>query len=172
MAVSYIFLALQLCFIIYLLYYIVAFLSGAPFVPSTDRTAESMIDLAHIKKGDKIYDLGSGNGKLLQLAAAKGASVAVGYEINPLLVILSLVMTHVSPLRQRIHTVWGDFWKADISDADIIFVYLLPWRMEKLAQKLMKETKPRTIIVSNSFIFPKWKIVRQDVKQHVYVFER
>ena len=168
-AISLVFIVLQLCFIVYLLYYIIAFLSGAPFVPSTNHTADAMIRLADIKKGQKIYDLGSGDGKLLLLAAARGAT-AVGFEINPFLVFLSAVRTLGSPYRGRIVTTWKNFWNADIHDADVLFVYLLPWRMERLANKLKKETKPGTIIVSNSFIFPKWKILRQDIKQHVYVF--
>jgi len=65
---------------------------------------------------------------------------------------------------------WQNFWHTNLSDADVVFVYLLPWRMEKLAAKLKKELKPGTLIVSNSFIFPNWKILRQDKATHVYVF--
>ncbi len=171
MIVFYFFLALQVCFIVYLLYYIIAFLSGAPFVPSTRATSESMIAEAGIKRGQKIYDLGSGNGKLLFLAAQKGAQ-AVGFEINPILVLFSNMRAFFSPYKKLIKTELRDFWKADITDADVVFVYLLPWRMEKLAQKLKEETRPGTIIVSNSFIFHKWKILREDAPHHVYVFKR
>jgi SAM-dependent methyltransferase len=163
------FLIIQLCFVIYLTFYIIAFLSGAPFVPSANRTAEAMIELSGIKKGMKIYDLGSGNGKLLFLAAAKGAG-ATGYEINPVLALYSSMRTLISPYRKQVRTVCKNFWNADISGADVIFVYLLPWRMERLAAKLKKEAHPGTLIVSNSFIFPEWKILRQDFKNHVYVF--
>ncbi len=155
------FLAIQFLFVIYLFYMCVAFISGAPFVPTKRAAAASMIRLAGIKKGMKIYDLGSGNGKLLLLAAERGAR-AVGYEINPLLVLLS----NLRGARTR----WKNFWKADISDADVVFVYLLPTHMEKLKQKLKKEVKKGTIIVSNSFIFPGWKILRQDSINHIYVF--
>jgi SAM-dependent methyltransferase len=157
----FIFLFLQLCFAVFLIYSIFAFLSGAPFVPTTPDTARSMIALAGIKQGDVVYDLGSGNGKLLLMAAKKGAR-AVGFEINPLLVLLSML--------RGTNTKWKNFWNAKIDDADIIFVYLLPWRMERLAKKLTTQCKPGAIIVSNSFIFPKWKILRQDKKNHVYVF--
>jgi len=130
-----------------------------------------MIELAELKKGKKVYDLGSGNGKLLLLAAQKGA-IAVGFEINPILVLFSNIRTFFSPYKDNVRTILKDFWLADIHDADVVFVYLLPWRMEKLAQKLKEETQPGTVIVSNSFIFPKWKVLRQDVDHHVYVFKR
>ncbi|MCX6792169.1 MAG: hypothetical protein NT149_03985 [Candidatus Gottesmanbacteria bacterium] len=137
------------------------FITGAPFVPTKNAAAEAMIRLAGITKGDMVYDLGSGDGKLLLLAAKKGAR-AIGYEINPLLVLLS----NLRGARTR----WKNFWNADIHDADVIFIYLLPWKMERLASKLKTECKKGTVIVSNSFIFPGWKIIRQDVAHHVYVF--
>jgi len=156
-----IFLILQFGFVIFLFYMCVAFISGAPFVPTKHSAAEAMIRLARIKKGSRVYDLGSGNGKLLLLAASRGAR-AVGYEINPWLVLWSNLRG--APTR------WKNFWHANISDADVIFVYLLPNRMEKLASKLKKECKKGTFVVSNSFIFPHWKILREDAVKHIYVF--
>ena len=120
-----------------------------------------MIRLAEIHSGDVVYDLGSGDGKLLVLAARKGAR-ATGYEINPILVLFSKL--------RGTNTHWRNFWGADIHDADIIFIYLLPWKMDRLAEKLKRECKKGTTIVSNSFIFPGWKIFRQDPIHHIYVF--
>ncbi|MCX6793740.1 MAG: hypothetical protein NTY06_01405 [Candidatus Gottesmanbacteria bacterium] len=160
-ALSFLFLILQIGFVIFFFYMCIASLTGAPFVPTKNAPADAMIRLADIHKGDTVYDLGSGNGKLLLMAAQKGAR-AIGYEINPILVLFSIV--------RGTKTHWKNFWNADIHDADVIFVYLLPWKMERLAGKLKKELKPGTTIVSNSFIFPNWKIVRQDTVNHVYVF--
>lgn len=156
-----IFLIIQLGFVIYLLYMCIAFITGAPYVPTNPKAASAMIRLANINKGTIVFDLGSGDGKLLQMAANRGAQV-LGYEINPILVLWS-------NMRGRA-TRWKNFWHADVSKADVIFLYLLPNRMEKLASKLKKECKPGAIIVSNSFIFPHWDILRKDVDNHVYVF--
>lgn len=169
MILSLIFLLIQLGFVIGILYLCIAFVTGAPFVPTKKSAATSMIALTGIKKKDTVYDLGSGNGKLLFLAAAKGAR-AIGYEINPMLVVYSNILAFFSPYRGRVVTKWKNFWNADIHDADIIAIYLLPWKMERLAQKITKECKKGTIVVSNSFIFPKWKIYRQDSANHIYVF--
>ena len=162
MALSLVFLFIQFLFVIYLLYSCIAFISGAPFVPTKNSTAEAMIALAHIKKGDTVYDLGSGNGKLLLLAKIAGAR-AIGYEINPMLVLYS------NSIGAR--TRWKNFWNADIHDADVVFVYLLPNKMGRLERKLKKECKKGTRIVSNSFIFPHWPVLRQDSGLHVYVFK-
>ncbi len=151
---------MQLLLGIFLLFIIVAFVSGAPFVPTGTSAAAAMIRLARIKTGDVVYDLGSGNGKLLRLAQKKGAR-ATGFEINPLLVLFAKLTTD---------TRWQNLWTAHIRDADAVFIYLLPWKMDRLAAKLKRECKKGTRVVSNSFIFPNWKIVRSDPVNHVYVF--
>lgn len=165
------FLFLQLGFAIFLIYWIIAFLTGAPFVPSTDPTAQSMIALAKLKPGMKVYDLGSGEGKLLRLAAQHQVH-AIGIEINPWLVLFTTISSLLSPYRNRIRVRWQSFWKTNLKDADVVFIYLLPWRMPRLEKKLQKELKPGTLVVSNSFIFLTWPILRQDPKTHVYVFKK
>lgn len=164
------FILLQSLFIIYLIYYIVAFLSGAPFVPSSNATASSMIALARLKKGMVAYDLGSGDGKLLHKIAETRA-MAIGIEINPLLVCYSLIRALASPQRSRITIRWKSFWTISFHDADVIFIYLLPLRMEHLEKKLATECKKGTIVVSNSFLFPHWQLFRQDDANHVYVYK-
>lgn len=169
MFLSLIFLTIQLGFALFLFFLCLAFLTGAPFVPSTRQTAEAMIKLAQLKKGMRIYDLGSGEGRLLKLAAKAGAQ-AIGFEINPFLVLFTKIRFYFSPYRKLIKVHWSNFWKADFSDADVVFVYLLPWRMEKLEQFLKRELKPGTKVISNSFIFPNLKKITEDRKSHVYVF--
>ena len=164
-----VFTGIQILFAIYLVYYIVAFLSGAPFVPTTEATARSMITLAHLKPGVTVYDLGSGDGRLLLLAAQKGAK-AIGIEINLILVIFTRVRFLFSPYRKLVSVRWQSFWKADMGNADVVFIYLLPLRMGRLEKLLIQKLKPGTIIVSNSFIFPHLKVARSDPANHVYVF--
>lgn len=168
---TFLFLLLNLIFALFLFFLTVAFVTGAPFVPSASKTALSMIDLAKLKKGMKVYDLGSGDGRLLALAAKSGVT-AVGFEINPFIVLFCKIRFLFHPLRTHIQTEWKNFWQSDITDADVVFVYLLPWRMKKLAVFLNQQLKPGTIIVSNSFIFPEWPVIRQDPKHHVYVFKK
>lgn len=167
---EWIFLLLNLSFALFLFFGIIAFITGAPFVPSTKNAASAMIHLAHIRAGTKIFDLGSGEGRLLFLAARYGAE-AVGFEINPFLVVFTRIKLLLFPYRNRVRVYWKNFWQANLSDADVVFVYLLPWRMERLQKCLSKQLKPGSLVVSNSFIFPDWKIVRSDRASHVYVFK-
>lgn len=159
----------QLIFASLFFFLCIAFVSGAPFVPSKKSASEAMIRFAKIKAGTRVYDLGSGDGRLLLISAKQGAR-AVGFEINPYLVLLTRTRAFFSHYRGSVRVFWTNLWKAPISDADVVFVYLLPWRMEELATKLSKEVKPGTLIISNSFIFPKWKIVDKDEDNHIYAF--
>jgi len=165
----WIFLILQLLFALLFFYMTLAFITGAPYVPSTTTVSEIMIKLAHIKKGETVYDLGSGDGRLLFLASRLGAT-AVGLEINPYLVLLSNIKAFFSPQRKTVRTYWKNFWRADFRKADVVFVYLLPWRMKQLETKLLEEMKPGSRVVSNSFIFPNIPCTKKDEAHHVYLF--
>ncbi len=165
------FVIFNLLFAVLIFYLLIAFLTGAPYVPTTKLTANSMIGLAKINKNSIVYDLGSGDGRLLNLALKQGAQKAIGYEINPYLVLVSRLRFFFSPFRKITQVYLKNFWQANLSDADVVLIYLLPWRMEKLKQKLLTELQPGSLVVSNSFIFPGWKPIRADPKNHVSVFQ-
>jgi 16S rRNA A1518/A1519 N6-dimethyltransferase RsmA/KsgA/DIM1 with predicted DNA glycosylase/AP lyase activity len=164
-----VFLAINLGFALFIFFLCVAFAFGAPFVPSSKKASTKIIELARIKPGDTVYDLGSGNGKLLLLAAQKGAT-AIGYEINPYLVLFTKVRAFFSPYRTLVHVRWKNFWSADLTDAHAVFVYLIPWKMDSLERMLRKKLKPGTLIISNSFLFPHLTQIDSDSSSHVYVF--
>lgn len=164
-----IFFCLQLLFAGFFLFLCLAFVTGGPFVPSSKQSVMAMVKLAHIKKSQIIYDVGSGDGRVLFEAAKQGAQ-AVGIEINPYLVWYTRILTFFGAYRGKITVLWKNLWRADLSHADVVFVYLIPWKMDVLSQKLKTELKPGSLVVSNSFIFPGWKIVREDKTNHVYAF--
>lgn len=163
------FLILQLLLAGFFLFLCLAFVTGGPFVPSSKKAVDAMVALARITPGQTVFDVGSGDGRVL-FAAAKQGAFAKGVEINPYLVRFTRIKAFLSPYRGKITVIWGNLWTTDLSTADIVFVYLIPWRMEDLAQKLKKELKPGATIITNSFIFPKWKIIRRDTTHHVYAF--
>lgn len=163
------FLLLNISFALLIFFLTIAFITGAPFVRSNKKAVNAMIKLAKLKPGMRVYDLGSGDATLLFHAAALGAT-AVGFEINPFLVLWSYVKILFSAHRKKIIIRWQNFWRADLRDADVIFVYLLPWRMESLEKLLKEHCKPGTRIISNSFIFPSLKSLETDKEAHVYSF--
>lgn len=163
------FLLINISFALFILFLTLAFVTGAPFVKSSKKAMDAMIRIANIKPGMRVYDLGSGDGTLLFRATALDA-IAIGFEINPFLVLWTRLRIVLSGRQKHMFALWRNFWTAGFSDADVVFVYLLPWRMETLENLLKKGCKPGTRIVSNSFIFPTLTRVGEDTEAHVYAF--
>jgi len=104
-----------------------------------------------IKPGTRVMDLGSGDGKILMCAAKFGAHVT-GYELNPLLVWISRRRLKACGTRAIVHR--KNLFEADVSSADIIFVFGITGIMEKLSKKLLREASPGTRIISFAFRLP------------------
>lgn len=169
MILSILFFLLHISFALLIFFLTLAFVTGAPFVRSNKVAVDAMIRLARIRPGMKVYDLGSGDGTLLFHAARLGAT-AVGFEINPFLVLWTNIKIFASGRQKHIFALWRNFWFADFSNADVVFVYLLPWRMKALETLLKRTCRPGTRIISNSFIFPTLKRKRKDKNAHIYSF--
>lgn len=162
--------ALQLAFAGFILFLCLAFVTGGPFVPSNKNSVRAMITLARLRPGQTVIDVGSGDGRVLFEAAKEGVK-AIGIEINPYLVHYTRFRAFLGPYRGNIAVRWKNLWETDLSVADVVFVYLIPWKMDVLADKLKRELTPGSLVVSNSFIFPNWPIIRRDKKHHIYVFK-
>jgi SAM-dependent methyltransferase len=127
-------------------------LLGAPFLPIFRRDAIAALDLAGIQPGQTILDLGSGDGRLLLEAARRGAH-AIGYEINPLLVVWSKIVTW--RYRRLVTVRWVDMWRVSLPPADVIYTFLLNRYMSRLDRKLTAEIKTPTVVVSYVFELPR-----------------
>ena len=125
-----------------------------------------MIDLAKIKQGERVYDLGAGNGKVIDLATRKGA-VATGFEISVPLVLYYYLKRLLGISKGRV--VWGNFFHQDISDAEIVFCYLFPHTIELVYQRLFKKLRPGTRVISNAFMIEGLKPERKENEVYLYV---
>lgn len=114
-------------------------LFGAPYLPTRQAQATTALDLLDLRPGQTFCDLGCGDGRVLKLAAQRGLK-AIGYELNPLLV-LAAIATNWS-YRKQVKVKWGDFWQADLDQVDGVFVFLLDKYMPKLDTKLKSLHKP------------------------------
>jgi len=156
----YWFIGILLCFFLLFLssfsvWNVYAIIRGAPFVPSTNKRVGTMIDLANLQKTDVLLDLGSGDGRILR-RVAPFVKEARGIEINPSLAVWSR-MINMFVKEKNIQVLCSDFWHQDLSDVDIIFVYCIDNKMNKLETKVKKEMKPGSRVVSNEFKFSNWK---------------
>src|SRR3990167_6427248 len=130
-------------------------LAGAPWVPTFSQAAKASIDLAQIKKGEIVYDLGCGDGRWLTRAAKfTEAKDLIGFEISFLPYILAKLNFLFNSERKRLHVKWQNYFKIDLSQADVIYCFGLPGVMSRLEPKLIKELKPGARLVSYVFKLP------------------
>lgn len=136
---------------------VVALLTGAPFVPTPMRAAKKMLKLAEVKKGDKVVDIGCGDGRLVYVAANEIGAEAIGYELSPVVYILGKIRQFLWKSKAKIK--FGDFKTHDLSDVDHIVCYMLPDTLKNFIPKFDKEMKKGAKITSYAFHIGDWQPV-------------
>jgi len=131
-------------------------LSGGPYVPTPQRVVDAMLAVANVSNRDYVIDLGSGDGRIVITAAQKFGARGKGYDIDGELVERSTASAAKLKLSDRVRFEKRDVLQADLKDATVITLYLLPAMMLELRAKLMRELKPGTRIVSHDFDFGDW----------------
>ena len=134
-------------------------ISAAPWYPTFRRNRRRALDMAEIKPGDKVYDLGCGSGWFI-IEAARRRAESVGFELSLPAYLVSKVRSWFTRGPGSARILFRSFWKADLSDADLIYVFLTPRVMLKLRAKLEKECRPGTRILCHAFPVPDRKAIR------------
>lgn len=160
-----------LAFIPILLYFLCKIISGqAIYIPLPKETVRKILKLANVKESETVYDLGSGDGIVVLLAAKEFKAKAVGIEKNKLLARISRWRVKRAGLEKKVKILEKDFFDCKLSDADVVIVYLTQKLNDRLKPKLEKELKKGTRIVSASHIFKGWKLVKQAKTGHFYSY--
>ena len=121
----------------------------APWWRTKDREIREALRLAKVTKNDIVYDLGCGDGKVLRIAAKEFGARGVGIEIDPLRYFISTLLLRCNRvLDSKIKIIKNNFFNVNISDATVVFVYLVPKALNRLLPKFKKEVKKGTRIVS------------------------
>jgi SAM-dependent methyltransferase len=127
-----------------------------PFVPTPQEVVDKMAELAGVKKGDVVYDLGSGDGRIVITAAKKGAK-AVGFEIDGDLVKEARENIRKAGVQEQAEIRQQDILTVDLSAASVITLYLLPDVNLRLKPNLLTQLRPGSRVVSHSFDMGDWK---------------
>ena len=134
-----------------------ALVNGAPFVPTPMKRVRKMLETAGVKKGNTVYDIGCGDGRMVYLAANEFGANATGYELSPLVYLLAIIRKFF--WRSKAKIIFGNFKKKNLKNADFIFCYLLPDTLKSLENKFKTELNPGTKIVSYAFEIPYLKLI-------------
>ncbi len=130
--------------------------SPAPFITTPDEVVERMLVLAGTGREDFVVDLGSGDGRIVIGAARKFGARGLGIDLDPRLVAAARRNAESAGVGERVRFVRGDVLTADLSQASVVTVYLLPGLMWNLRARFISELKPGTRIVSHAFGMPGW----------------
>ncbi|MBS7619724.1 class I SAM-dependent methyltransferase [Candidatus Bathyarchaeota archaeon] len=152
--------------------------SLAPYVASPVNVVKRMLEIAEVKPGETVYDLGCGDGRIVIIAAQEFGAKGVGVELNPNLVKESRAKVEELKLNDRVQIIQGDLMKVDLSQADVVTMYLTTGANEKIRPKLETELKSGARVVTHDFTIPKWNILqeirfRDDYRSHtIYLYNK
>lgn len=128
-----------------------------PYVPTPQPVVDAMLKLANVKKGDVLYDLGSGDGRIPITAAGKYGVRGVGIDINPERIGEANQNAKKAGVTNRVQFRQQDLFQTNLGEATVVTLYLLPDINVKLRPQLLKQLKPGTRIVSHDFDMGEWK---------------
>jgi len=129
----------------------------APFVATPTPVVRQMLILAELKPGEMLYDLGSGDGRAVIMAAKDFGAKSVGVELREDLAKRALSNIYELGLEKKAQIFQNDIFKVDLSHADVVFLYLTTSANEKVKPKLETELKPGARIVSHDYEILGWK---------------
>jgi len=133
-----------------------AYAQDVPFLETPDYAVDAMLELAQVTQADVVYDLGSGDGRIVIAAARDRGASAVGIESDPELVELSRVNAREAGVGDRVLFVEADLFDSDFHEATVVALYLLPKVNRKLRPLLEQQLAPGTRVVSHRFEIPGW----------------
>lgn len=131
--------------------------ADVPYVPTPQRVVDRMLEMANVTEDDVVYDLGSGDGRIVITAAKTYGARGVGIEIDPERIKEARKNAEEAGVSDLVEFRQGDLFKADISEATVVTLYLLPSVNLRLRPKLFEELEPGTPVVSHDFDMDEWE---------------
>ena len=133
-----------------------------PFVPTPLKVVERMLELAKVSHNDVVYDLGSGDGRIVIMAAQKFGAQAVGVELDPKLFRESSERVQKLGLGEKAKIIYGNMFEVNVHPATVMTLYLLPSVNDQIEPKLDKELRSGTRVVSHDFSMNGWDPVKTE----------
>jgi hypothetical protein len=160
-----------LLFILILLWILIPALYGLPPVSTKPERIRKALKLVNLRPDETLYDLGAGDGRVLFLAAREFGAKAVGIEVGPIQCALIWLRATASGFGSQIRVKWANFYKADLHEADVVFVYATSTEVRKLALHLEGQMKSGSRLVSISADFPEWEPSAFDDRDLIFIYE-
>jgi len=154
------------------LYILVPVFFGPPSVPTRQERIRKALELANLKPDEVLYDLGAGDGRVLVIAAREFGAQAVGVEIGPVQCAVSWAKVLWNGISSRVRIEVKSFYRANLSNADVVFAYLTSDEAAPLQEKLKTELKEGARVVTVAFNFPNWEPAHFDREHFIFLYKK
>jgi len=144
---------------------------GAGFQPTSKKLVDKMLEMVEIGPNDVLYDLGSGDGRIVMKAVTKYGVTAVGIEADVLRVLWSRLFIFFHGIQNKTKIKWGNFFNEDINEATVVTLFLGDKTNQKLKEKLMKELNKGTPIISYIWTFDGWIPTKVNRNDEIYLYK-
>jgi hypothetical protein len=149
-------LIISLSLAIFMISILYSSIKGAPYVPTSQKDVEDTLKQANLRKGQVFLELGSGDGRVVRTAVKNYQVKGIGVDINPVLVFWSRILARRQHLTD-INFIKKNIFDIDLSQADIIYLFLMPVLIERLTEKLNREIKKNSLVISHGFKIIGWE---------------
>ena len=146
-------------------------LIGTQWIPTPKDVVRKMLSFADVGPQDTLIDLGSGDGRIILLAAQEFGASALGIEADPLRVLITRVRIRLKGLEDQVEVIWGNFFKSDFRAASVVTIYQSTEINKKLKHQLEEQLHPGARVVTYSFVFEGWEPVKVDESTKLYLYE-
>ena len=153
-----------------LMWILVPAMYGLPSVPTDRDRIRAALRLADLKAGEAFYDLGSGDGRTLVIAAKEFGAQATGIEIGPVQCLVSWLNALRNGVRSQVRVRRADFFKADVSGADVVFIYATSKELVRLQAHLKGQLREGTRVVTVGSDFPDWRPLKFNREKLFFVY--
>ena len=151
-------------------YFLISFVKGAGYEPVPSGILDQMIQMSHPAKGQRVFDLGSGFGRMIIRVAKVTGARTTGVEVDPLKVWWTRRAIRSNHLEGQVDVIKANLLDADLSQADFVFAFLWEGIMQKVGDKAVREMKPGSLIVSYYHKILGWDPETQDAKKRIYLY--
>jgi predicted RNA methylase len=144
---------------------------GAPWVPVPFSTAKKMLRMANVQPGQRVVDLGAGDGRIVLIAALSFQAQAVGVEIDPIRCLVANTLILLLGLRRRAHVHRGNMFDFDLANADVVTLFLLQGTNQRIKRQLVEQLRPGAKVVSHAFSISGWTPAAIDERRRIFMYE-
>ena len=163
-------LFLEVCIIVFVIWIAWSGVVGAPWVPTPKNRVRSMLEFANVNQDDRVFDLGSGDGRIIVMAAKEFGAQSTGIEVDPLRILWSKLAIKRNRLGNKVKVIRGNFFNVSVEDATVVTLYQGYKINMKIRDKLSAELQPGTRVVSYRFILEGWNPVKTSEEKSVYLY--